>query len=122
MENDVSTTYQRTSFSDRRRARESPLNHELAQPAIHKCCGELTGYPLVRQARAHLCNQSGCRLLPLLKAELRVTVLEVAALGFIQRSSAGRRQVLYSIASLVSPTLMSVLCVSFWALAWRVEE
>ena len=58
----------------------------------------------------------------MLKAELKATVLEVAALGFIQRSSAGRRQVLYSIASLVSPKLMSVSCVSFWALAWRVEE
>jgi hypothetical protein len=38
----------------------------------------------------------------LLKAKLRATVLVVAALGFIQRSSAGHRQVLYSMASLVS--------------------
>jgi hypothetical protein len=102
MENDVLATYQRTSFSGGRDVWGTLGNHELAQPAIHRCCIEFTGFPLLSHAIATLCNRALGRLLGLLKAKLRATVLMVAALGFIQRSSAGRRQVLYSIASLVS--------------------
>jgi hypothetical protein len=102
MENDVLATYQRTSFSGRRDAYVTLGNHELAQSAIHRSCIEFTGFPLFSHPVAHLCNRARGCLLCLLKAELRATVVEVAALGFIQRSSAGRRQVLYSIASLVS--------------------
>jgi hypothetical protein len=77
-------------------------NHELAPLTIHKSWLEFTGFPLLARRFAHLCNHVCRRLFRLLKAKLRATVLMVAALGFIQRSSAGRRQVLYSIASLVS--------------------
>jgi hypothetical protein len=102
MENDVLATYQRTSFSGRRDVCETLGKHQLAQFAIHSCCFKFTGYPLSRQAVTNLCNQALERLFCLLKAKLRATVLMVAALGFIQRSSAGHRQVLYSMASLVS--------------------
>ncbi len=45
----------------------------------------------------------------LLNAQLRATVLEVEALGFIQRFGANQRQVLYSTASLVSSKRKSLL-------------
>ena len=101
-ENDVLATNQRTSFSHRRDVPDSVGKHELAPPTIHRSWIEFTGFPLFTRRFAHLCNRVFRRLFRLLKANLRATLLEVAALGFIQRSSAGRRQVLYSIASLVS--------------------
>src|SRR5665647_1048487 len=91
-ENDVLATYQRTSFSGRRDASAALKNHELAQPAIHRSCLEFTGFPLLGQPAAHRCNQPQARLLCLLKAKLRATVLEVAALGlstFQRRSPPG---------------------------------
>src|SRR4029078_9352348 len=115
MENDVLATYQRTSFSGRRDVCAALGNHELAQSAIHSCCIEFTGFPLLSCPVTHLCNRARGWLLCLLKAELKATVLEVAALGFIQRSSAGRRQVLYSIASLVSAVTSVRICVPFQA-------